>query len=257
MSVIETQPVNNYRNWTPMQNYQTSQSTQPAVAITTPQGRQVYQYPQTSVYNDPAKQPASGLNIFVFNPSGISNAEAVNNTVCTLGQQGQPVQTQPNVQASQPIQNQPIANTPLKSEKTESSDKKKKNIVKLTDDYIKTLESFLRSQDTSIRKQGVQDLVKRFEEDDSRYENESLTALLNIALQDPDVHNRMIALSVVASGSAHGDNNTIQLLQGLTTSDKMYGQEAKMATSALLKTSQTREKVYDDSSEATKSNDEK
>ncbi len=252
MPVIETNTANNYPVMgTAMQNFNVPQNTQPApaVAITTPQGRQVYQYPQTSIYNDPAKQAASGLNIFVFNPSGISNAEAVNNTVCTLGPNAQPQPPQQKGLGAQQLPAQPIANTSLKSEKVVSENKKTKNVVKLTDDYIKTLESFLRSQDTTIRKQGVLDLVKRFEEDDSRYDNESLTALLNIALQDPDVHNRMIALSVIASGNAHGDNNTIQLLNNLTASDKMYGQEAKMATNAILKTSQIREKIVDNSPE--------
>ena len=261
MSVIATNPVNNYQNRMPAMNPQTQMQTpaQPAVAISTPQGRQVYQYPQTSIYNDPSKQAASGLNIFVFNPSGISNPEAVNNTVCTLGGGAQ---QQPAVMNAQnaPIANTPIANTPISTEKTEPKNKKTKNIVKLTDDYIRTLESFLRSHDASVRKQGIQDLVKRFEEDDSRYDNESLTALLNIALQDPDVHNRMIAMSPVAAGSAHGDMNTIQLLKGLTASDAMYGQEAKMASNAMLKTSQTRETVEDNSytpPEKPQENDEK
>lgn len=255
MSVIATNPVNNYQNWTMPQQIQQGQTSQPAVAISTPQGRQVYQYPQTSIYNDSSKTPASGLNIFVFNPSGISNPEAVNNTVCTLGgaQTQAPNTNQPNIK-----QANPIANTSLKEEKTETAQKtKKKNVVKLTDDYIKTLESFLRSKDVSVRKQGVQDLVKRFDEDDSRYDNESLTALLNIALQDSDVHNRLIALSAVTSGCAHGDANTIELVKGLTASDKLYGQEAKMATNALLKTSQTKEKIDVADTESAENDDEK
>ena len=121
MSVIATNPINNYQPWAPVQNTQVQPQGQPAVAISTPQGRQVYQYPQTSIYNDPSKQAASGLNIFVFNPSGISNPEAVNNTVCTLVGAAQAQMQAPvgNIQnTNTPIANTPIANTPLNTEKT-------------------------------------------------------------------------------------------------------------------------------------------
>lgn len=239
MSVIGANNWNNYPMWSAMQNFPNMQQATPqsSVAITTPQGRNIYQYPQTSVYNDPAKQATSGLNIFVFNPSGIGAPSTINNTA-NYG----------NNPMTQPIASSPIANTPLKTEEDTKSNKKQKKIVSLTNDYIKTLESFLRSQDSSVRKQGVLDLIKRFEEDNSRYDNASLTALLNIALQDPDENNRLLAISVVASGGAHGDLNTIQLLNNLTSSDKLFGQEAKLASSALLKTSQTREFIDDDSS---------
>ena len=250
MSAIGTNPVNNYQTWGAMPNYLQAQqqiqgqTQKPSVAISSPQGgRQVYDIPQTSLYNDPTKQSASGLNIYVFNPSGIGGPSTVNN----YGQN--PMQT--------PISSSPIANTPISKNEEKTSDakpKKKKDVVMLTDDYIKTLESFLRSQENSVRKQGIAALIKRFEEDKTRYDNPSLTALLNIALQDPDAGNRMLALSVVASGGAHGDENTIALLNELKNSDKMFGQEAKMATNALLKAAQIKETIEDDSPDKPKNN---
>ena len=239
MSEIANIPINNIQTAMPAYNQPVKQQAQPSVAVTPPQGTQVYNYPQTSLYNDPNKKAATGVNIYIYNPSGIGAPNTMNNTTYGAMQNQQPQQ----------IASTPIANTPIAEDKKEttSAPKKTKNIVKLTNDYIKTLESFLRSQDASIRKQGIQDLVKRFEEDNSRYDNASLTALLNIALQDPDAHNRMIALSTVASGGAHGDKNTVQILNNLKTSDKLYGQEAKMATNALLKASQSRETVEDNS----------
>ena len=57
---------------------------------------------------------------------------------------------------------------------------------------------------------------------------------------DPDASNRLMAMSVISSGSAHGDKNTVELLTRLQSSDKLFGQEAVMANKALLKTSETR-----------------
>ena len=232
MSSIGVNPVNRingYNGWTQIDNFPSQPNqNKGAVAISTPSGRQIFEYPQTSLYNAPGKHAASGLNIYVFNPSAIGGPSTIHNTL-------------PN---SQTQATTPIANSPISDDKTSSKkDVKTKNIVKLTNDYIMTLESFLRSKDDTVRKQAIQDLVRRFEEENTRYENPSLTALLNIALQDSDVHNRMMAESVVAAGAAHGDENTILLLRELVKSDEMYGQEAKLASNALLNTSQTRENV--------------
>lgn len=239
MTEIVTNSANRYPIVQPVVPMPNEQSQQSSVAITTPNGRQVYQYPQTSVYKTPDKQ--QGLNIYVFNPSGLGAPSTFTNN---------------NYGGQTPMASSPLANTPLHSQynqDTKNTDgKKTKNVVKLTNEYIKSLESFLRSHDSAVRKQGIQDLIKRFEEDEERYDNPSLTALLNIALQDPDVHNRMIATSLIASGGAHGDNNTVQLLTNLTNSDKMYGQEAEMASKALLNTTHTREKIIDNSSKEQK-----
>lgn len=213
----------------------------------------VYNYPTTSIY----KKPDSGVTIQIFNPSAIG---APNSTSVASANYPQPyfpsiplpVINQPNTntninnnqpQASQPQQEQPAAAAPLASTPVNTEDtkeKKKKNVVELTDTYIKTLENYLKSPDKSIRKNGIVDLIKRFQEDPTRHNDPALTALLNISLKDPDPANRMLSMSAIAGELASGDETTIRLLENLQKSDKMYGQEAKMAADSLLKVAQTK-----------------
>ena len=229
----------------PVSTVATNNGQQGTVSVSTPNGySQVYSYPTASVYGS-AQQPqaTSGVNIHIYNPSAIggptSNSTANANYASPNG--AQPWMAYDPKQAAS-SNSSAIANTSLNSEKTDDS-KKKKQIVELTDDYIKTLESYLKSADADIRKSGIVDLINRFEEDSSRYDDPALTALLNIALQDPNANNRLLAMSPIAGENAHGDKNTINLLKSLQKSDKLYGQEAKMANESLLKSAQTKKEV--------------
>lgn len=265
MSEIQANsPMYNMQTGKPLYNYsnnnavQTQQPQQQTVSVSSPSTSQVYQYPQTSLYNSPSKQPASGVNIYIYNPSAIGgpSSNSTANANYTLPQNATtPVAAQATAPNYTPQQNVSIANSPLLNESQTDAAKeekqKTKKVVELTDDYIKTLESYLRSPDENIRKTGVKELIKRFEEDDSRYDDPALTALLNIALQDPDENNRMLAMSPIAAGSAHGDENTVAILQPLQASDKLYGQEAVMANNALLKTAQTMTNIPDNSPKKT------
>lgn len=265
MSGIQSnQPMYNLQTGTPLYNYsnintaQTQQPQQQTVSVTSPLTSQVYQYPQSSLYNSPSTQPASGVNIFIYNPSAIGgpSSNSTANANYTLPQNpAMSTVAQTSLPNYTPQQNVSIANSPLlnegKAEVPKEEKQKTKKVVELTDDYIKTLESYLRSPDANIRKTGVKELIKRFEEDDSRYDDPALTALLNIALQDPDENNRMLAMSPIAAGSAHGDENTVAILQPLQASDKLYGQEAVMANNALLKTAQTMTSIPDNSPKKT------
>ena len=263
MSDIQTNnnlPIN-YPTGTPLYNYpnNTAVPQQGSVSVSTPNSApQIYNYPQTSVYGTPNKQAASGVNIYIYNPSAIggptSNSTA-NATYAMPGSEQQPAQAIAQTpleigrDAVNPEQNMTIANTPISkvNDNTDNNNQKTKNIVELTDSYIKTLESYLKSPDKQIRQGGIKEVIKRFEEDDSRYTDPALTALLNIALLDPDASNRLLAISVVAGGQAHGDENTVQLLKQCEQSDKLYGQEALLASKALLKTAETRQTVIDNS----------
>lgn len=241
------------QNGTPLYNYATPGSTvatnngqQGTVAVSTPDGfSQVYNYPTSSIYGTGQPQAASGVNIHIYNPSAIGGPSSNSVANATYGMPnngtGQVVNQQYPTQL-QPSASSAIANTSLNTEKTEDS-QKKKQVVELTDDYIKTLESYLKSADADVRKSGIIDLVHRYEEDSSRYDDPALTALLNIALQDPNANNRLLAMSPIAGEQAHGDENTINLLKSLQTSDKLYGQEAKMANEALLKSAQTKKEI--------------
>ena len=245
--VSQAGQTNNIGSTTPLYTYTPQQ-------IVTPQGQSVsitpsnitapfYQYPNTSIYNSNPKQAASGVNIYIYNPSGLGgpSSNSTANANYMLPNQNQTAATTNVNPQTEPRQaaaaNTPIANAPISPQQNSEKildEKENKTVVELTDNYIKTLENFLKSNDKDIRKSAIIDLIKRFEEDETRRDNPALTALLNIALQDPDDNNRMLAMTPVATGSAKGDDNTAILLQGLSASDKLYGTEAKMANESLL-----------------------
>ena len=248
-----TQPLNNNPPLYAMEQAVTGQPQQQVSNVAqVPAGASngyVYNYPTTSVY----KKPDSGVTIQIFNPSAIGAPTSTSVASANYPQpyypnMPLPVINQTNTnnnqpQVSQPQQEQPAAAAPLASapvNATSENEKKKKNVVALTDTYIKTLENYLKSPDKSIRKNGIIDLIKRFQEDPTRHDDPALTALLNISLKDPDPANRLLSMSAIAGEMASGDETTIRLLENLQKSDKMYGQEAKMATDSLLKVAQTK-----------------
>ena len=144
-----------------------------------------------------------------------------------------------------------------KNESSESSKKtEKREIVQLTDEYIKTIENYLNSQDKEIRLMGAKEVVARLEEDHSRRDDKALNALVNKMLQDPSKEVRFLALAAVNSRAASGDDITVNLLKQLENSKSGYGQEALEASNALLKMSgQTTEKEFEVTSK--KSNEKK
>lgn len=111
----------------------------------------------------------------------------------------------------------------------------KRSIVELTDDYIKTLENYLNSQDAEVRLMGAKEVVNRLTEDDSRKDDPALTALVNKMLQDPSSAIRATALSLIDSRTVSGDDYTVNLLKKMQNSQDGFGQDAIQATSALLK----------------------
>ncbi|MBQ7450703.1 hypothetical protein IJS77_04735 [bacterium] len=130
---------------------------------------------------------------------------------------------------------------------TDIKPKKKKNIVALTDDYIKNLENYLRSPNKDLKLFGISEVAKRFEEDKSRKSNPSLNALLNLALQAKEPNVRLVALALLNQGIAGGNDVTVQLLTNLQQSNIHKGAEADDAKKALLKMSETVVEVPDNS----------
>ena len=201
-------PLYCYANNVPQQQ---TVSVTPQPNVTAP----YYQYPQTSIYNDPNKQAASGVNIYIYNPSGIGGPSSNSNANVNYGPTCQPI-PQPVINTVAPVPAEPssavaIANTRISQNEAPPQHQKTKRVVELTDDYIKSLESDLRSPDETIRKTAIKEVIQRYEEDNTRYDDPALTALLNIALQDPSPNNRLMAMSVIAGGNAHGDENTIEI----------------------------------------------
>ena len=87
----------------------------------------------------------------------------------------------------------------------------------------------------------------RFKEDKSRLENPSLTALLNLALQDPNSSVKAVAMSIIGAGYAKGDKLTEEILRTIQNSKTAYSQDATQAADSLLQMSKSKTKVTDNS----------
>ena len=223
-------------------SYVSVPASQPANnAVNSIPARSIYQYPQKNIYPTNATtisqqddaivlnpSEKSAVNVYIQNPAGYMAPGYYNNQHSVV----QPAQ--PTVAASSIEDKKP---------------KKMKRIVDITDDYIRSLENYLRNPNKDIRLQGVKELVKRFEEDESRYDDPALNALLNIALQDKSSSIRSLAISLADSGVAKGDDKTLQILKNLTTDTSNYGIDAMGANSALLKMSAKKIEVEDNSPE--------
>ena len=114
-----------------------------------------------------------------------------------------------------------------------NTEMEKKKVVVLTDDYIRSLENYLNNPNRDVRLHAAREIVNRFEEDSSRYDDAALNALLNKMLQDPQGSIRGIALSLVSTGAAQGNNYTAQLLN-VMKENKANKEDALQASEALL-----------------------
>lgn len=121
---------------------------------------------------------------------------------------------------------------------TEKKKTEKRKIVELNDDYIKNLETYLNSQDKQVRLNAAKEVYARLEEDESRFDDKALTALINKMLQDPSREIRFLALTALDGRICKGDEYTIGVLQKMQqNSDDPLNQEAADASSILLKMS--------------------
>lgn len=196
----------------------------------------------------PIQQPqqgasSSGVNIVIYNPSVNPAASAVANSNNSYNPA--PVVYPPNYYLQQPqppaadsVAKAYLANTSIKDETKpeEKEETKKVNIVQLTDEYIKTLENYLNNPNAKVREMGVKELMERFKEHKSRYNDIALTNLLNKALQDGSKNVRFIAMTTLDAGYAQGDALTQQILQNMQSSKNVYGEDAMFASEILLKT---------------------
>lgn len=210
--------------------------------------QQTASYPVTMPSNNTPETGVSAVNIQIFNPTaGVPQDSSA--LTCPqsswYGSQGMGLYPYPvpyaypmppaQTQTPQPVQ-QPAAspvNQPAQSE--EKTKMKDKDVVPLTDEYIKTIENYLNNSNADIRMQGVKELLNRFKELDTRKDDPALTNLLNKSLQDPDPNVRMIAMTTLSSGYANGNEKTTQILNQIQQTPNVYGEDAKLASQALLK----------------------
>lgn len=200
---------------------------------------------------------SSGVNIVIYNPSVNPNGANFNNTVNNA--QSQPGQAYPaNYYVNQPG---PLAANGLKEDEKKAEEKKpKKDIVQLTDEYVQTLENYLRNPNPDIKLMGAKELMKRFREDESRKNDIALTNLLNLTLQSKYSQVKMVGMAIVNNKWASGDQMTRQLLAQIQQSDGSYGLDALDASEAALKSAGKTIKVTDnnpDYSKEKKSKDNK
>lgn len=185
--------------------------------------------------NTPGSIPlngASGVTINIMGATVNPNGANINNTYNATGQPGQAYdKTYYTQQPSVPIGASNLAEAP----KTNDTKGAKKNIVLLTDEYIKTLENYIRNDNPDIKLMGAKELMNRFKEDESRKNDPALTALLNLTLQSKYSNVKMIGMGILQNGWAQGDALTQQLLGQIQQDKSGYGLDALDAAKAALK----------------------
>lgn len=174
----------------------------------------VYQYPQSSLYSSQPMQMQYPMNY---------NNNLNNNSLNAVGDNQTPAP--------------PAPQTTQEETKTEDKkeEKRMKEKVPLTDDYIKSLENYLNSQDSKVRLMGAQDVLERFKEDSARKNDAALTALLNKILQDPNSAVRFLGLTTLEAGYATGNEQTVEILKAIQADgQKEYGEDSLLASQILL-----------------------
>ena len=224
----------------------------------------------TQVYNQSgAQQPApnyAGVNIQIFNPSVATPGGSPVYNVNAPSYQTQPQNNtpqcypsnyytqqfiNPNGQPGTPQGNNNVNennSTNSNTTTTNTNEKKteKRQIVQLTDEYIKNLENYLNSQDKEVRMMGAKEVIARLQEDDTRKDDLALNALVNKMLQDPYTPVKVLALGALDSRIVTGDDYTVGLLKNMQNTSSGYGQDALQASNILLKMSgQTVEKEFE------------
>ena len=199
--------------------------------------------------NTPGSIPvgANGVTINIMGATVTPNGANINNTYNTAqpGQSyGKDYYTMNSPQTVPQTPSVPAAATQISQQKNDKNTPKK-DIVLLTDEYIKTLENYLRNDNPDIKLMGAKELMNRFKEDSSRKNDPALTALLNLTLQSKYSNVKMIGMAILQNGWAQGDAMTQQLLAQVQKSNTGYGLDALDAAKAALKSAGQTAQVVD------------
>ena len=196
-----------------------------------------------------AAQNASGVTINIIGASVNPNGANIYNNNATA-QAPSPANAYDKSYYTMPLLNMtnpsvPVAASTLNNAAGKTEEKPKKDIVLLTDDYIKTLENYIRNDNPDIKLMGAKELMNRFREDESRKNDPALTALLNLLLQSKYSNVKAVAMAILENGWAQGDGLTQRLLANIQQSNSGYGLDAIDAANAALKTAGQTVKVDD------------
>ncbi|MCQ2789258.1 MAG: hypothetical protein MJ229_02660 [bacterium] len=182
----------------------------------------------------------SGVNIQIFNPTvtaGGTTSIPAQQTVNNVGYTTNPMPAYP---ANYYTQN--LATPEVKP--VEKANKKEVTVV--TNEYIKTLENYLNSEDKEVRTIGAKEVVRLLEEDKSRKTNAAFTALINKMLQDPAQTVRTLALGALENRQIQPNEETVNALRDMEEDKNPYitmsPADITKAKQVLLKTSTTTEK---------------
>lgn len=182
----------------------------------------------------------SGVNIQIFNPSVAAPGSAL--PPSTINAQN--YSTNPIYPANYYTQNlaqQPqVQSTGAVQAVQEQGKKEKREIVQLTDDYIKTVESYLNDQNKEVRLMGAKEVLARMQEDSSRKNDAALNALINKMLQDPYQPVKFMAMAALDSRLAAGNDTSVKILKDIKqqkTKTDYEKEDALKASNILLKMS--------------------
>ncbi len=128
-------------------------------------------------------------------------------------------------------------NTKQDAQKAEENNSKKKRVVALTDEYIKSLENYLNNPNQEIRLMASKEILTRLDEDKDRFDDAALNALLNKMLQDPSKLIRIASLSAFNSQLASGYEYTLYLLMNIQQNPSADKEDVLQAADILLKMS--------------------
>ena len=114
----------------------------------------------------------------------------------------------------------------------------KKRVTILTDNYIKNLDQYLENQDPEIREYAASEVVKRLDEDKTRYNDKALNALINKMILDPYDHKvRGRGLFALECQLAKGDENTVKILEALRQDPNLLDRDRGTIEKVLLQMS--------------------
>lgn len=179
----------------------------------------------------------SGVNIQIFNPSVVTpGANAPASTVNAPSYSTAPGQAYPANYYTQNLAQTTPTPAPVVEEKPKTE---KREIVQLTDEYVKNLEGYLNNQNKDVRLMGAKEVLARLQEDETRKDDPALNALINKMLQDPYSAVKFIAMAALESRVATGNDTTVKLLQTEQSKKAAYGEDSLKASNILLKMSAT------------------
>lgn len=152
----------------------------------------------------------SGVNIQIFNPAVAAPGAAVPGSSVNA-----PTYSTNPYPANYYTQNLAQPAPPVQAVLPADKKKEKREVVQLTDIYIKNLEMYLNNQKKDVRLMGAKEVLARLQEDESRKNDPALNALINKMLQDPYQPVKFIAMAALESRAAMGNQTTVGLLRNL------------------------------------------